>query len=456
MRQHHNIFTARITEYGGPGDDKLTGGPGNDDLRGYGGDDYLDGGAGNDRLAGMAGTDILRGGEGADTMYGGTGDDNMRGGAGDDLMYGGPGDDYMNGGGQRELIRGGPGNDEIHAGDYVRGAGGNTAVAATYTAGLYGGPGDDLIYGSDRGHIISGGPGNDTIYAGSSIDEIDGGPGVDEIHGGGGVDEIKSDGDFLWGGRYGDTFDLRGMPEGREAWIMDFFGNGEGEGGGGPGQDSVRLPHGEYQLVEYENGLKYVGEGRVIYFEGVDDRELIQDNTYIDHGDDLPFYAEAFQGTPERDVWDVTHTPPGARLYFLDFGSFVWTDPVSGDRYIRGDRVEINRGWLGRGEISRADGPSTLGQSDLDWLRENDFIGDDETLTGWEFELEGRHVFLEGVTGRYQVGGGGSFNSGIASLYNRGEQWLMAAGADEIAPDPVLPIDPLDFAAEGATLEMLT
>ena len=426
MRKHNITFTGRIVLYGGPGDDKLTGGPGDDDLRGYGGDDYLDGGDGNDRLAGMAGTDILRGGDGDDTMFGGAGDDDLRGGDGWDLMYGGPGDDYLHPGEGKDRVYGGPGNDEIHAGDAPSGRGSNTAMAATFHTGVWGGPGDDLIYGHPTGGYIYGEEGNDVIYAGDGHDVIDGGPGVDTIYGGVGIDEIKSDGDILWGGRYGDTFDLREMPQGREATIKDFFGNNEGQGLAGPGIDSVRLPHGEYRLVEYERGLKYEGEGRVVYFEGVDDRKLILDNTYIEPGDDLPFYAEAFQGTPERDVWDITHTPPGARLYFLDFDSFIWTDPDSGDRYIRGDRVEVNRGWYGRGEYSKAEGPSSLGQADLDWLREHDFIGDDETLTGWEYELEGRHVFLEGVTGQYQVRP--SSGGGITSLTQGIDYGLMAAG----------------------------
>jgi Ca2+-binding RTX toxin-like protein len=52
--------------YGGAGDDKLTGG---------GGDDVLLGGAGDDHLGGGAGGDILIGGKGADRLVGSAGDD---------------------------------------------------------------------------------------------------------------------------------------------------------------------------------------------------------------------------------------------------------------------------------------------------------------------------------------------------------------------------------------------
>ena len=95
----------------------LTGGPGNDDLRGYGGDDVLTAGAGDDRLAGMAGIDLLDGGPGDDTSYGGAGNDQQTGGAGNDRLYGGPGDDRLNGGAGDDLISGGPGEDQLTGGE---------------------------------------------------------------------------------------------------------------------------------------------------------------------------------------------------------------------------------------------------------------------------------------------------------------------------------------------------
>lgn len=67
--------TAPVTLRGGPGDDvliggggddKLLGGPGGDALTGRGGDDALYGGPGNDRVFGGSGVDICNGGPGRD------------------------------------------------------------------------------------------------------------------------------------------------------------------------------------------------------------------------------------------------------------------------------------------------------------------------------------------------------------------------------------------------------
>ena len=53
---------------GGPGNDRLTGGRGNDGLVGGGGNDRLTGGRGNDGLVGGGGNDLLSGGRDADRI----------------------------------------------------------------------------------------------------------------------------------------------------------------------------------------------------------------------------------------------------------------------------------------------------------------------------------------------------------------------------------------------------
>lgn len=58
---------------GGPGDDVLTGGAGNDKLIGGPGNDELNGRGGNDELIGGSGGDVLNGGPGDDTLIGGSG-----------------------------------------------------------------------------------------------------------------------------------------------------------------------------------------------------------------------------------------------------------------------------------------------------------------------------------------------------------------------------------------------
>ena len=55
--------------YGGPGNDTLVGGNGDDILSGGPGDDTITGGRGNDILIGGPGQDHLDGGGGGDTIY---------------------------------------------------------------------------------------------------------------------------------------------------------------------------------------------------------------------------------------------------------------------------------------------------------------------------------------------------------------------------------------------------
>src|SRR4051794_20080527 len=86
---------SRVTVVGSNGADRLTatfldvpvtldGGDGNDRLTGGGGDDLLDGDDGADTLLGQGGRDELRGDEDADLLVGGPGPDVLDGGRGSD------------------------------------------------------------------------------------------------------------------------------------------------------------------------------------------------------------------------------------------------------------------------------------------------------------------------------------------------------------------------------------
>jgi len=86
------ILTKTI-QWGGLGDDKLTGGQGGDELHGGVGNDVLLGGEGNDVLLGEKQGDILRGNAGDDSLFGGDGDDLISGDEGTDVLYGGTGFD---------------------------------------------------------------------------------------------------------------------------------------------------------------------------------------------------------------------------------------------------------------------------------------------------------------------------------------------------------------------------
>ena len=75
--------------------ENLTGGSGNDQLRGNGNANIIHGGIGNDTIEGGAGNDALYGDLGADALYGGAGNDMLVGGDGADALYGGDGDDFV-------------------------------------------------------------------------------------------------------------------------------------------------------------------------------------------------------------------------------------------------------------------------------------------------------------------------------------------------------------------------
>ena len=88
------------------GDDDISGGPGNDQIRGGPGDDDIDGNAGDDAMFGNQGDDDMNGHGGDDFMGGGIGNDDMDGHGGDDFVSGGFGDDELRGGGGSDFITG--------------------------------------------------------------------------------------------------------------------------------------------------------------------------------------------------------------------------------------------------------------------------------------------------------------------------------------------------------------
>jgi hypothetical protein len=71
---------------GTEGNNRLTGGSGNDVINGNGGNDRLNGGSGADTLNGGAGKDELNGGSGNDILDGGSGSDELEGGSGNDTL----------------------------------------------------------------------------------------------------------------------------------------------------------------------------------------------------------------------------------------------------------------------------------------------------------------------------------------------------------------------------------
>jgi len=194
--------------FGGPGNDKLTGGraantlfgdsgsvagtAGSDKLIGRKAADVLKGDAGNDVILGYGGSDVIDGGEGDDQLYGedevgdmvafiaanptfeagvggfdvirgGTGSDRIVGGLVGDALYGDAGDDTIDGGAGGDSIEGGEGNDKIYGGDGDDTIWGDD-IAGLLTAGAID-VNADLIEGGTGYNVIYGGPGYDTIYA---------------------------------------------------------------------------------------------------------------------------------------------------------------------------------------------------------------------------------------------------------------------------------------------------
>jgi Ca2+-binding RTX toxin-like protein len=91
-----------LPQYGGSGNDTLTGGDGID---------LLNGGSGNDKLFGLDGMDSLAGGSGADTLVGGGSSDNLSGDSGADSLDGGLGADVLKGDSGADTLNGGAGAD---------------------------------------------------------------------------------------------------------------------------------------------------------------------------------------------------------------------------------------------------------------------------------------------------------------------------------------------------------
>ena len=147
---------------------EVTGGSGNDELRGRALDDLLVGGPGNDVLYGMDGNDKLysysksepSGASEFDRLYGGDGNDHLAMSGGGEA-YGENGNDYIVGLGTGARLYGGAGDDTISAS--------NLAPAGSYNE-LYGGDGADILDGSRQNERLDGGRGADQMRGSSGDD----------------------------------------------------------------------------------------------------------------------------------------------------------------------------------------------------------------------------------------------------------------------------------------------
>ena len=180
---------------------ELTGGDGNDLLRGLQGNDLLLGEGGRDLILGDEGTDVLLGDDGDDIMDGGADNDNLLGGEGNDELYGGTGVDTLNGGNSNDIlytdgldtILGGAGTDylvwnvvtaanvTITNAMSIEWAQGRDAADTINAAGIsnfieiQGQGGTDTLTAGNGGSILLGGAGNDRLVSGSGVDHMVGG-----------------------------------------------------------------------------------------------------------------------------------------------------------------------------------------------------------------------------------------------------------------------------------------
>jgi len=232
---------------GGPGDDTITGGSGQDGLFGDAevgphGNDTLNGGGGNDFLLSLGGTDSLDGQEGADfhqVSVGSAVTANVNdtgapaGFPGDTLVFQGTaGSDVMNVTDATMTSPTGPAtvnysgieNPTANGGD---GADVIDASSATVTTFLNGNNGDDEITGGDAQDFISGDDGDNIPGATGDDDIINGGPGNDNIFVDGGTDVVDgNDGSDFITGRFGRTQALTASDTGDPTDNDEFFAEG--------------------------------------------------------------------------------------------------------------------------------------------------------------------------------------------------------------------------------------
>jgi len=159
-----NFTDVAMRAEGGPGNDHIVGGSGDDLLLGNGEDDYIVGGSGDDLLLGDGGDDQLFGLDGNDTLIGGLGVDRLSGGNGDDALR--PrGDQFEESdfGGETDVYFGGPGNDLLENGNEMSGGPGNDLIISRGGSVIHGGPGDDEIYRQGSLTVVSGGGGSDSL-----------------------------------------------------------------------------------------------------------------------------------------------------------------------------------------------------------------------------------------------------------------------------------------------------
>ena len=164
------------------GNDRLTGGRGDDFFQGGPGDDAIDGAGGSDeatyrderrrvRVDLAAGSAVSAAGE-RDTL------------SSIERLEGGDGDDVLRGNGVRNVIQGLAGDDLLEGrggADLLQGAEGPRFKGPPDRDLLRGGPGGDVLIGDAGPDRLFGGPDGDRLVGGLGVDLFDAGPGTDRL-----------------------------------------------------------------------------------------------------------------------------------------------------------------------------------------------------------------------------------------------------------------------------------
>jgi Ca2+-binding RTX toxin-like protein len=286
--------------YGDDGNDQLFGAAGADTLVGGAGADRLDGGTGLDTASYADDTTALTifldtngavGGSAAGDSF--ISIENVTGGSGDDIIRGDANANVLDGGVGTDMLFGGLGDDSYivdRQGDlaFENAGAGTDSVLSTANFYLYAnvenlilaaGAGNIFGVGNDLANAITGNEGNNTLLAGAGADVVHAGGGIDIVYGEDGADQLFGDAgnDFIAGGNGDDVID------------------------GGTGGDSLYGEAGNDILTggsDFVFDILVGGEGNDILHgdSGQGDYDYLYGNAgndafYVDTGDDLTFEA---------------------------------------------------------------------------------------------------------------------------------------------------------------------
>lgn len=267
---------------------RITGTPGDDDLRGTGEGDQILGRAGDDQAFGFGGADIIDGGSGRDLLQGGRNNDRIDGGPGSDTIS------FLDSTDQGLFCDLGSG---VARAAFPQPGEPNSIGIDRFTdvENIVGTRFRDLINASGAGveqNDLYGKGGNDLLQAGE---------GPDRLFGGAGRDDLRGDiGDQLLDGGTGD----------------DFFRFGEGDYTvrGGQGDDRFLLTGGFTSTLTVED-FAYGNDHFATSGDDFRDDVDSNNNGRFDRGDDA---VSVSRGDLTLDLSDFYDQEPGSYLVTLE------------------------------------------------------------------------------------------------------------------------------------------